>query len=190
MKETELIKLMLATQKPFFTIADIEKITGMERKSLHVSLNRLVKRGVLERAARNAYIITGQPIRVEAVAGQIYFPSYLSFESALSRSGILNLVPYTFTFATTRKTKSLAMQGRSVEYRHVNNDLFFGFTLEDGIYLAEPEKAFLDLIYFSVFGKSSFPTEEMDLRSLSRQRLNKYSKRFPTRVSKALKKMS
>jgi predicted transcriptional regulator of viral defense system len=189
MRENELLRLMRTTNKSFFTIADLEKITGMERKSLYVTLNRLVKRGVLERAARNVYIIAGEPTRVEAVAGQVYFPSYFSFESALSRFGILNLVPYTFTFATTRKTKKLTLLGRSIDYRHIREELFFGFELKDGMYLAEPEKAFLDLVYFSTFGKGSLPAEEMDLRSLSRQKLDKYSKRFPRRVSGAVARM-
>lgn len=177
---------MRTTRKAFFTVADFEKMTGMDRRSVYVSLNRLVKRGVLERAARNVYVITDEPTKVEAIAGQIYFPSYLSFESALSRFGVLNLVPYTLTFATTRKTKGLTLLGRAIDYRHIKNELFFGFELKDGAYIAEPEKAFLDLVYFSAFGKSSLPEEELDLRSLSRRRLVKYSKRFPRRVSEAV----
>ena len=100
----ELLKNLRATPKAFFTISDLEKITGLDRNSLYVSLNRWVKRGVLERAAKNIYLVANEPVKLDAIAGQVYFPSYLSFEPALSRFGILNLVPYSLSFATTRKT--------------------------------------------------------------------------------------
>jgi predicted transcriptional regulator of viral defense system len=189
LRDTELLKSLRSTPKAFFTLSDLEKITGLDRKSLYVSVNRWVKKGVLERAGRNIYVIAGEPRRVEAVAGQAYFPCYLSFESALSRFGVLNLVPYSLTFATTRKTKSVTLVERRVEYRHLKTELYFGFTNEDGFYLAEPEKALLDLVYFSSFGKTKIPSEEMDLRSLSTQTLDEYARRFPPRVTEALERL-
>jgi predicted transcriptional regulator of viral defense system len=185
-RETELLKILSSTPKAFYTVADLEKITGLDRKSLYVSLYRWVNRGVLERAAKNIYVVPNQTVKLEAIAGQVYFPSYLSFESALSRFGILNLVPYSLSFATTRKTKSLTLLGRSIVYRHLNQSLFFGFSLEEGLYVAEPEKAFLDLVYFSSFGKGSIPREELDLRSLSKKTLTLYSRRFPPRVAETV----
>lgn len=186
MRETEFLKILRSTPKDFYTVADLEKVTGLDRKSLYVSLNRWVNRGVLERAARNIYLVANEPVKLDAIAGQVYFPSYLSFESALSRFGILNLVPYSLSFATTRKTKSLTLLERTVVYRHLNQSLFFGFNLEDGLYVAEPEKALLDLVYFSSFGKGSLPTEELDLKSLSKKTLNLYSRQFPPRVAETV----
>jgi len=56
---------------------------------------------------------------VEKIAASLYMPNYLSFESSLSRYGILNLIPYTLTFATIRKTKRLTVEGRDVEFRQI-----------------------------------------------------------------------
>ena len=190
MRDTELIKTLRSIPKAFFTLSDLEKITGLDRKSLYVSLNRWVKKGVLERGGRNLYIVAGEPVRLEAVAGQSYFPCYLSFESALSQFGVLNLVPYSLSFATTRKTRSVTLLNRKVDYRHLKAELYFGFTHEQGFYVAEPEKALLDLVYFASFGKTAIPSEEMDLRSLSRQTLEEYARRFPPRVSAALKRLT
>ncbi|MHB8893662.1 MAG: type IV toxin-antitoxin system AbiEi family antitoxin domain-containing protein [Candidatus Geothermincolia bacterium] len=189
MRDTELLTSLRSTSKAFFTISDFEKITGLERKSLYVSLNRWVKKGILDRAGRNIYIIAGEPVRLEAIAGQSYFPSYLSFESALSRFGVLNLIPYSLTFATTRKTKSVTLQSRRVDYRHLQPGLYFGFTLERGFYVAEPEKALLDLVYMASFGKASIPLDELDLRSLSTRTIQEYAGRFPFRVREALKRL-
>lgn len=189
MRETELLDKLRSTSKPFFTVADLEKITGLDRSSLHVSLNRWVKKGILDRVSRNTYVLSKEPVDPEAIAGQIYFPSYLSFESALSQSGILNLIPHALTFATTRKTKTLTMLGRVVVYRHINDSLFFGFNLVERLYVAEPEKALLDLIYFSTFGKASVPAGELDLKPLSKEKVEKYAERFPKRVSEAVARL-
>ena len=189
MNEMELLKTLRDTSKKFFTISDLEKITGLGRNSLYVSVNRLVKRGVLERAGRNIYVIGGEPVRLEMIAGQVYFPSYLSFESALSRFGVLNLLPYSITFATTRKTKSLTLLDRRVVYRHLKKELFFGYTNEEGLYVAEPEKALLDLVYLRSLGKAEIPLDELDLGSLSEKALQEYSGRFPPRVTESLEKL-
>jgi len=180
---------MRSTSKGFFTVSDLEKITGLEKKSLYVALNRWVRKGVLERAGRNIYVIAGDPVRLEAIAGQSYFPCYLSFESALSRFGVLNLVPHSLSFATTRKTKSGTLLNRRVDYRHLKVELYFGFTHEQGFYVAEPEKALLDLVYFASLGKTAIPLDELDLRSLSERTLRKYAGRFPPRVEAALKRL-
>lgn len=189
MRDTELLKLLKSIPKAFFTLADLEKLTGLDRKSLYVSLNRWVKKGVLERAGRNIYVVAGEPVKVEAIAGQAYFPCYLSFESALSRFSVLNLVPYSLSFATTRKTKSVTLLGRRVDYRHLKQGLYFGFKNEGGYYIAEPEKAFLDLVYLASFGKTMIQPDELNLRSLSLRTLDEYSRRYPPRVIEALERL-
>ena len=186
MRDIELVRALQSTGKDFFTLADLEKVIGLDRKSLHVSLNRLLKRGTIIRAMRGVYLIPGSGARVERIAGQLYFPCYLSFESALSRFGALNLVPYSLTFATPKKTKSLAILGRQVDYHQIKKELYFGFEPSDGYYIAFPEKALLDLIYLATLGKASLPEEEFAIEALSSSTLQNFAKRFPARVGKRL----
>ena len=189
MRDVELVKELQSTGKDFFTLPDLEKVTGLDRESLAVTLHRLVKRGALQRVMRGIYVIPGSGARVERIAGQLYFPCYLSFESALSRLGVLNLLPYSFTFATTNKTKALELLERRVDYRQIKQDLFFGFDPADGYYIAKPEKALLDLIYLSTLGKASLPIEELDLGSLSLSTLREFAERFPSRVAGRLEQL-
>jgi len=188
-RDIEIMRALKATGKDFFTLADLEKVTGLDRESLYVSLNRLQKRGTIERAMKGIYVVPGSGARLERIAGQLYFPCYLSFESALSRFGILNLVPYSLSFATTRKTKTLDILGRQVDYRQVKEELYFGFDSDDGYYIAQPEKALLDLLYFAAFGKAYLPLEEMDISTLSQATLRDFVKKFPPRVEKRLDDM-
>jgi len=182
MRDLELIRTLTSTGKNFFTLSDLEKVTSLKRESLKVALTRWAKNRVLERAAPGVYVVEGHIPPPEVIAQQLYFPSYLSFESALNRSGILNLVPYTLTFATFRKTKTITVLGREVVYRQIKKDLFFGFEMRGNIYVAEPEKALLDLIYLSVLGKASLPLEELNFASINLKKMLDYAERFPQRV--------
>lgn len=190
MKTIELIKALNRLNKPFYSIADIEKITGLSRKSLYVALKRLVDKGALERIGSGIYRPFTGKSEAERVAAALYMPCYLSFESALSRYGVLNLVPYTLTFATTRKTKRLAVEGRDVEFRQIKKDLFWGYEMKGGIYIAKPEKAFLDLAYLASKGMASLDLDEMDIKKLSKTVLKEFSKRFPKYTQRYLEKIT
>src|ERR1700682_6019810 len=106
-QDSALISRLLGLPKPYFTATDLEKILGLPRASLYVTLTRLVQAGVLVRLRKNVYKLAIAPTESEKAAGELYFPSYLSFESALSRYGILSQIPYTLTFATTRPSKKM-----------------------------------------------------------------------------------
>jgi len=187
MKGIELLKKLQKINKPFFTIADLEKITSLPRNSLYVALRRWEAGGVIERVTQGIYIPMGGNVSLENIAAQLYIPNYLSFESALARYGILNLIPYTLTFATTRKTKNYTLQNKEIEFRQISPKLFFGFVMKNGIYIASPEKALLDEVYFVVRGKATFDLDELDIKKLSRKILKDYSQRFPAYVKGYLK---
>ena len=190
MRDIELVKRLQQIDKPFYTIEDLEKITGLERDSLYVTLNRLLKRGTLERIRRGIYLSSQSALRLERISSQLYFPAYLSFESALARYGILDLIPYALTFATTRKTKETVLLNRLVKYRQIKKELFFGFELQDGIYVAEPEKAFLDMLYMVCLGKASLAVGGLDLRPMPKEKLQSYLERYPPSVAKKLKELN
>lgn len=189
MKGLELIKTLQKINKPFYTIADLEKITSLPRNSLYVSLKRWESGGVIERVAQGIYIPMGGDISIENVTAQLYIPNYLSFEYALARHGILNLVPYILTFATTRKTKNYLLQKKRIEFRQISPKLFFGFEMKNGIYIASPEKAFLDQIYFVVRGKATLDIDELNIKKLSIKTLKNYSKPFPGYARSYMEKM-
>ena len=189
MKTIELIKVLEGLHKPFYTISDLEKVTGLLRDSLYVTIKRLVDRGVLERMGSGIYRLFTTTPSIEKVASSLYIPNYLSFESALSRYGVLTLVPYTLTFATTRKTRRFAIEGRDIEFRQIKKNLFWGYEIEGGIYIARPEKAFLDLIYFASRGKASIDMDEIDMAKLSVSKLKKLSKKFPEYTRRYLENM-
>jgi predicted transcriptional regulator of viral defense system len=189
MKGIELLKIFQRMNKSFYTIADLEKITGLSRNSLYIALERWKTQGFIERVGQGIYLPIGITTSVENIASQLYIPNYLSFESALAKYGILNLIPYTITFATTRKTRKYTLRKQEIEFRQITPKLFFGFEMKNGIYIASPEKALLDEVYFVTRGKATLDFDEVDIEKLSRKTLQDYSKRFPSYVQNQIKDM-
>lgn len=189
MSDIEFIQLLRGFNKPYFTVADLEKILSMKRDSLYVALNRLVGSGVLIRLKRDVYQPAFQSLELEKVANELYYPSYLSFESALSRYGILSQIPYTLTFATTRRSKKLTLGTSEVEYRQLKKEYFFGYILDNGIYVAEPEKALLDQIYIMSKGKMSSDMSEWSLAALKKSKFLQYSRLFPMALRSKTKEL-
>jgi predicted transcriptional regulator of viral defense system len=181
-KDSELIAKLMGFPKPYFTVADLEKILGLKRGSLYVTLTRLVRAGFMVRLRKIAYKSFLAETDLEKVANELYFPSYLSFESSLSANGILSQIPYPLTFATS-PSKRMVIRDTEVEYRHLKGDLFFGYTLADGRYIATPEKALLDDLYLMSRGKTKIDVEELDLREINRSLLEEYASKFPGYMS-------
>jgi len=190
MKGLELLKMLQKIDKPFYTIADLEKITRLSRNSLYVALKRWETGEIIERVSQGIYIPMGGNVSLENVAAQLYIPNYLSFESALTKYGILNLIPYTLTFATTRKSKKYTLQKQKIEFRQISPELFFGFEMKNGIYIASPEKAFLDQVYFTARGKATLDFDEVDIKKLSIKSLKELSRKFPAYVRSYLNEIT
>ncbi len=189
MKGIELLKTLQKINKPFYTISDLEKITALPRNSLYVALKRWEGGGIIDRVAQGIYTPMGSNVSLENIAAQLYIPNYLSFEYALAKTGILNLIPYTLTFATTRKTMKYTLRKQAVEFRQISAQLFFGYEMKDGMNIALPEKAFLDEVYFVVRGRASLDFDELDVKKLSNKTLKDYSKKFPPYVQSYIGKM-
>lgn len=189
MSDIEFIKKLRNYDKSYFTIADLEKILGLKRDSLYVTLNRLVKAGVLIKLKRGVYQPEFQATNLGKVANELYYPSYLSFESALSVYGILSQIPYALMFATVKRSKRLTLIGREVEYRQLKKDYFFGYILKNGMYIAEPEKAVLDQLYMLSKGVTEADTVEWSLVGLEKKKFFQYSKKFPKKVQDAAKQL-
>lgn len=187
--DIEFLQILKDFNKSSFTVADFEKILKMERNVLYVALNRFVKSGVLIRLKKGVYTPEFQSLDLGKTANELYYPSYLSFESALSRYGVLSQIPYTLTFATTRITKKLNLAGREIEYRKLKNELFFGFILTNGVYIAEPEKAVLDELYLISKGRAASEINEWSFVGLDKEKFLDYSQKFPLTVQKKAKEL-
>ena len=91
--------------------------------------------------------------------------------------------------ATTRHSKKIVLLQTECEYSKINKDLFFGFNLVAGVYIAEPEKAFLDTLYLIALGKRKTSYNEWSLDDLDINKVLKYAKPFGKSTMKLVKKV-
>jgi len=187
--KAEFLEKLKQFEKKYLTLADFEKLLERERRSLRVLIHRLVKAGFLNQLKPGVYILPENRAYLDKIANQLYYPSYLSFVSALARWGIIGQMPYSLTFATLKKSKKMMLGQTEVVYSQLKPELFFGYKLEGGINIAYPEKALLDQVYLASLGKGFIDYEELTLIDLDKKRFNDYVKRFPKRIRRGVKEI-
>lgn len=183
-------------EKKLFTLADLVQLTGEDKASLSVQLTRLIQGNVIQRAARQWYKNPFNPPSREEVAMALRPPAYLSLEYALSKHGILSQAAYVLTLATTRSPYTYQTAEATYEYHQIRRTLFWGYTQENNVALAEPEKALLDLVYIRQVMTRELRQpalasliEDMDLTALHENRLHQYAQRFPPQTTTAIHRL-
>lgn len=189
--------LAKANALPYFDLPMALHWTGLTRQSLLIQLARWTKAGYLISLRRGLHTVA-EPYRKLALsatglANEIYAPSYLSLEWALSRHGIIPEAVPVLTSITTRGTKIFKNECGRFEYRQVKQILFFGYhrvkIMNENVFMAKPEKALLDFFYFSKGEWTDSRHEEMRWQNLNVIHINdlhKMSTYFPERVLNAL----
>jgi len=147
--------------RPFsvFSSSQLDALKNSNGQTLHNQLSDWVKRGLVLRLRKNLYILNEQDRAVNPslmfLGNQIYVPSYISMEWALSYYGLIPEAVFTITSVTTKKTMSFHNPLGTFRYHHLKPDCFFGFRAvkdEAGLpfFLAAPEKALIDFIYLNL----------------------------------------
>ena len=160
-------------------------------QSLRVTLRRQEKRGLVERVRNTIYInrlASGFSVRDLAVA--ICPESYISLDSALNEWGILSQSSPFLTCVSIRQLPPIKIRNEQIRFHSIKKALYWGFGEKKTRYttykIAEPEKALLDWIYFRRKEQQRVDLDEFDFHLLSRSKLVKYVKKYPTTVLQTL----
>lgn len=143
---------------PIFTNGDVLKWFPDEKLlSLQVQFSRWVEEGKLIRLKRGVYLLAERQIEDRfLLAPVLYRPSYISLETALNSLGIIPDIPAVVTSVTTNKTCQFRTNLGSFIYHRIKPELFFGYTKVSRdpfvYFIAQPEKAVLDYLYFKSRG--------------------------------------
>jgi len=153
-------------------------------------LGRWVKAGKVYQLRRGLYALAPPYQQTKPhpflVANQLVRPSYTSLQSALAYYGLIpEYVPVT-TSVTSYRPQELSTPLGEFQFKRVKKDRFFAFNLEDlgggqSAYLAEPEKALLDLVYLRPGGETLSYLRSLRLQNLEvidRSRLNEIALQF------------
>ena len=175
-------------------------LTGFDtsqQASLKVQIVRWTATGKLVQLRRGLYLLARPYRKAEPygtyLASVLTKPSYVSFEKALEYYDLIPEAVTIYTSVTTKRQARIDTPAGLFDYRHIQTPLFWGYsavTLDRQTgFMASPEKALLDFIYFRKPELSEAYFKEWRLQNLevvSLKRLYEYAKRFQKpRINKA-----
>jgi len=140
-------------QFPVFSIDDIRKIDSEFHSQ---RLSEWQRKGYIKKIVSRYYYFSDTELDLRFLcftANNIYRPSYISFETALSYYNLIPELVFNITSACTKRTYSFHENSREFYYHKIKPELYFGFNLETHgnitYKIAKPEKAILDFFYIN-----------------------------------------
>jgi predicted transcriptional regulator of viral defense system len=183
---------LLAINKLFFSYNDIAQKLGITPQAARVSAARYVKQGLLLRLKRNMYMLkdTWKDLDIKQkfkIANYIQTPSYISLLTALEYYDITTQMQQNFVESIAlKRTKEIIIEETVFNFKRIDKKLYFGFLKLKDVFIAEPEKAFLDGIYLTSIGRYRLDMASIDFNKLEREKVLTLLKQFPQPVIKLL----
>jgi hypothetical protein len=147
----EYLEILLRSPQTIFSTKDVVLLWGEQNESaVRVRLNYYVKTGKLIRVHRGFYAKDKNYNRFE-LATRIYTPSYISFETVLTREGV-NFQYYGNIFVASYVNREITVGEQNITYVRMKDYVLCnstGIEHTSGIATASRERAFLDRIYVS-----------------------------------------
>ncbi len=123
--------LQLIGRRAWFDLATLVQLVDEPRQHVQTQLHRWCKTGKLLPLRRGMYAFAEEYRRAELqpaeLANQMYSPSYISLQWALSYYGLIPEKTVAFTSVTTKQTKRFTNDFGTFVYRHLKPEAFFGY---------------------------------------------------------------
>ena len=155
---------------PFFRSTLLSNIENPP-DTLRVQVSHWSKKGLLIPLKRGMYTLNDydrrQPFSLFFLANQLYSPSYISLESALSHYGFIPEGVFGITSVSTKKTQRFTNLMGNFTYSHIRPYLYRDFIeitdeYDTAYYIASPERALVDFFYFRSINQQSLDLDYFD----------------------------
>ena len=142
-----------------FTLLDLKRIFLLKEDTLKRFLSRQTKKNKLIRLKRGLYCLKDEVPNELVIAGRLYLPSYISLEFALSYYSIIPETVYAITSVTPKTTREFIVSGKSYTFNKIKKEAYCDYTIQkkddSSFFIATPEKALADYLYFISLGLRS-----------------------------------
>lgn len=190
-----LIKFKRLELLPFFRVEDVADLLGMKLPSASVFCSRYSNKGLLVKL-KNNYYTTKQKLEnitneeLFSIANILQVPSYISFMTGLAYYGATSRVQRNFIeSASVKRSMEYESGGILFKYYKLNKKYYFDFERKNNLFIASPEKCFLDAVYLYSFGKYKLDFSSLDLEKLNKKRLLILLKNYPLKTKKIVRKI-
>jgi predicted transcriptional regulator of viral defense system len=173
--------------KLYFAYQDVAKILSTSEDSARVLCSRYVKQKYLIRLKRNFYILKERWDSITTnqrfeLANILQVPSYISLMTALSFYEYTTQVQQKFVESISLyRTFTRDIEGFTFNYSKIKKDFYFGFSKKNNIFIASPEKAFIDSLYLNYLGKYNLDISSLNLEKIDRKSCENILKKYPSK---------
>ena len=166
-----------------FTVSDLMVMFGVEKRAAGAFISYNVKKGAFLRLKAGLFGLKNNLPSDYAIANRLYFPSYISLDTALSYYSLIPETVYTITSVTPKPTREFEVNGRAFDYRRIKKQAFAGYIPKEiygeTVYIATPEKAVADFLYFVSLGRRKY-NDRLKLDKIDSSQLRKHQDLFKT----------
>lgn len=181
-------------EKLYFGYEDIARMLGISQNSAKVTAHRYVKQGMLVRIKRNIYILKEKWTSLDReqkfiIANILQVPSYISLTTALDYYEITTQIQRDFIESVAvKRTIRKDIEQTVFNYTKISTDVYRGFLKNRGVFIAEPEKAFLDAVYLMTLGRYNLDMPSIDFNKFDVEKIEHMAKFFPLKTQKFIAK--
>ncbi|MFO7535804.1 MAG: type IV toxin-antitoxin system AbiEi family antitoxin domain-containing protein [Kiritimatiellia bacterium] len=166
-----------------FTLSDLRVALGDRTEAaLYKRLTGLVEAGILIKVKRGIYATPEASLA--AISCRIEPAAYISTGTILAKCAAIGSIPVRKIQAIkTGRPRTYVCKLGTIEHLSLSPRLYFGFVPVDGVLCATPEKAFLDVCYFTYRGRrfSFDPESDVNTSDLKRNIVSGYLKKYDPR---------
>lgn len=178
------------SKKLYLNYSDVANMLGISPESAMVTCTRWVKKGALIRIKRGTYVLGSRWRFMEreekfVIATILQSPSYISLTTAMDYYEITTQMQQNFVESISiYRTKEVQIKDDIFSYTKIRKELYFGFEKKGDIFIATPEKAFLDALYLKSIGRYNFDIAAVDIDKLNKTILEAMIKKYPDKTGR------
>ncbi|HWQ60505.1 MAG TPA: type IV toxin-antitoxin system AbiEi family antitoxin domain-containing protein [Candidatus Fimivivens sp.] len=143
------LEILLRSSKTVFSVQDVALLWGeSESATITNRLKKYIRAGKLLRVRHGLYAKDENYDRYE-LATRIYTPSYIGFETVLTREGV-SFQYYGNIFVASYLNREIEANGQKINYVRMKSSVLSdttGIDHRNGVAWATKERAFLDRLY-------------------------------------------
>jgi predicted transcriptional regulator of viral defense system len=139
-----ILETLSRSRKNVFTVYDAAKLMGKSTAYASLMLSKSKK---VKRIEKGKYFIVGA--NIYEITSNIIFPSYVSLYAGLQYYSLIDQNILKYSIFTIKRHRKISINGNAVEFIKVKKSLFFGYENKANVYVASPEKLFIDCLYFN-----------------------------------------
>jgi len=164
-----------------FSPLEFRQIFKVTKEAAAFFINYNLKKGFFIKLRKGLYSMKHHPPSELEIANRVYQPSYVSLEYAMMYYHIIPDTVYSVTSVTTKTTREFIINNVSYTYSRIKKSSFTGYIKKylngNIVLIAEPEKAFIDYLYFVDLGKKVI-YDRLNIHNLTKEKMLNYAKLF------------